>query len=175
MSAIDRYNAQYEAHDVLLQNIKDNLPKLKELYESVSSHWGYEDMIYRFYHHSFKVYWLQGSTMGMFKALLKCAPPMPWLKEEQKRWDNSERQQKWGPRPKKINHTVINIVKEGTGKTFDVSHNKEWNKNTKPIVEAFFHLKFFLEMAIKYGEELEEAPQLLPSGWAALLYFYNLR
>ncbi len=32
-----------------------------------------------------------------------------------------------------------------------------------------------LEMAVKYGRKLEKAPELLPSGWAALLCLYNLR
>lgn len=168
-------NERYDAHDVLLQNIKKALPDLKKIYEGMSSHWGYEDYVYRYYHHSFKVYWMQSSTRAAFRALLKIAPKMPWLKDAQKNWDKSRRQQEWGPRPKKINHMVLDIVREGTGKTFDLSHNKEWEKNTRPIVEAFFHLRFFLEMAIKYGETYEEAPQILDSGWAALLYFYNLR
>jgi len=30
-------------------------------------------------------------------------------------------------------------------------------------------------MAVKYGAELDEPPMPLPSGWAALLYLYNLR
>jgi hypothetical protein len=30
-------------------------------------------------------------------------------------------------------------------------------------------------MAVKYGSELEEPPNPMPSGWAALLYLYNLR
>jgi hypothetical protein len=32
-----------------------------------------------------------------------------------------------------------------------------------------------LEMAVKYGKELERPPNFLPSGWAALLYLYDLR
>jgi len=36
------------------------------------------------------------------------------------------------------------------------------------IVEAFFHAHYFLRMAGKYGCELDEAPQALPSGWAAV-------
>jgi hypothetical protein len=43
------------------------------------------------------------------------------------------------------------------------------------MLEAFFHARYFLEMAVKYGRELELPPTLLPSGWAALLYLYNLR
>ncbi len=47
--------------------------------------------------------------------------------------------------------------------------------HTRPFLEAFFHAKFFLEMAVKYGRKLEEVPEMLPSDWAAFLYFYNLR
>lgn len=42
-------------------------------------------------------------------------------------------------------------------------------------VEAFLHAKSFLEMVVKYGKELETAQNLLPSGWAAVLCFYDLR
>jgi hypothetical protein len=42
-------------------------------------------------------------------------------------------------------------------------------------VEAFFHATYFLQMAVKYGPELEYPPRVIPSGWAALLYLHNLR
>lgn len=29
-------------------------------------------------------------------------------------------------------------------------------------------------MAVKYAQELDEPPCLMPSGWAALLYFYQV-
>jgi len=51
----------------------------------------------------------------------------------------------------------------------------DWLSATRPKLEAFFHAKFMLEMAVKYGSELKEPPQGLPSGWAALLYLYDLR
>lgn len=44
-----------------------------------------------------------------------------------------------------------------------------------PIVEALFHARIFLEMAVRCGRELEAPPQTLPSGWAAFLYLYRLR
>jgi hypothetical protein len=47
--------------------------------------------------------------------------------------------------------------------------------HARPIVEAFFHAKFMLTMAVKYGKKLKEAPNMLPSGWAALLYLYKMR
>jgi len=51
----------------------------------------------------------------------------------------------------------------------------DWLTTTRPKLEAFFHAKFMLEMAVKYGTQLKEPPQGLPSGWAALLYLYDLR
>ena len=32
-----------------------------------------------------------------------------------------------------------------------------------------------LEMAVRYGTELKAPPRMLPSGWAAFLYLYELR
>ena len=32
-----------------------------------------------------------------------------------------------------------------------------------------------LEYTVKYGRELDAAPQYLPSGWAAVLYLFDLR
>jgi hypothetical protein len=43
------------------------------------------------------------------------------------------------------------------------------------IVEAAFHAHYVLKLACKYGRELDESPQALPSGWAAVLYLFNLR
>jgi hypothetical protein len=42
------------------------------------------------------------------------------------------------------------------------------------MVEAFFHARFMVEVAVKYGRELNQAPPILPSGWA-LLCPYGLR
>lgn len=47
----------------LLNSAKARLPRLQKLLAEVSSHWGYEDPIYRFYHHSFKVYGVQKQTL----------------------------------------------------------------------------------------------------------------
>jgi hypothetical protein len=43
------------------------------------------------------------------------------------------------------------------------------------LLEAFFHAKFFLEMAVKYGKDLRASPTPLPAGWAALLCLFGLR
>jgi len=144
----------YIKHDILFKNIKENLPKLEEQFIKSNSHWVYEDGIYRYYHASFKVYCLQAITSEIVEVLKSISP------HEDK---------------ENINELFLEILNEGTGKTWKPSHNKEWSKICRPIIEAFLQSKFFLEMAIKYGKELNEAPNCLPSGWAALLYFYKIR
>ncbi|MFH0794090.1 MAG: hypothetical protein V2A74_08670 [bacterium] len=135
----------------LFKNLKRELPALKELLRECSDHWRYEDGIYRFYHQSHKVYAVQDTTLRILECLKALSP-------------NGT-----------LNDWFMEIVGAGTGKTFDVEHNKNWLAITRPILEAFFHAKFFLEMAVKYGKELSYPPALLPSGWAAVLYLYNLR
>ena len=68
----------------------------------------------------------------------------------------------------------LQIVAEGTGKEFAPDMNLAWEHHTRPILEAFFHARFFLEMAVRYAD-LPSPPDSLPSGWAALLYLYGLR
>lgn len=63
----------------------------------------------------------------------------------------------------------------GTGKKFDVSHNADWHRHAGPIVEAYHHCRYFLSMAVKHGETLDAPPEILPSGWAAILHLYGLR
>ena len=69
----------------------------------------------------------------------------------------------------------MEIVKEGTGKTFKLEANENWTRETRPIVEAFFHARELLRYMHRYGQSLEHAPNGLPSGWAAVLYLYNIR
>ncbi len=137
--------------DLLLQRIKSKLPELEKLLREASSHWGYEDPIYRFYHQSFKVYYLQGTTRQIVGALQDLA----------------------GGRP--LNPWFLEIVAAGTGREFTPEVNKNWTAETRPILEAFFHARYFLEMVCKYGQELDTAPDLLPSGWASVLYLYGMR
>lgn len=137
----------------LLRNIKTALPGLRKLFGESSDHWAYEDRVYRFYHQSFKVFYLQAATLKIVETLKSLAP--------RKATD--------------LNPWFLNIVKDGTGKTFKKSDNKHWQKATRPILEAFFHARYFLEMIVKYGKELKVPPAMLPSGWAAVLYLYNLR
>jgi hypothetical protein len=135
----------------LLATAKRKLPELKTLLASTWGHWNYEDPIYRFYHQSFKVFRLQATTLKIVESLQALAPDI------------------------KLNPDFLQIMAEGTGKTFKLSDNRRWSKRTRPILEAFFHAQHLLLMVCKYVEELKEPPQVLPSGWATVLYLYGLR
>ena len=135
----------------LLRNIRRARPKLRALLDSCSDHWGYEDGVYRFYHGSLKVYGrLQPKTEAIVAALQALLPGVA------------------------LNEWFMQIVREGTGKAFKDEHNKDWLKHARPIVEAFFHARYFLEMVVRYAG-MRHPPTSLPSGWASVLYLFNLR
>lgn len=56
-----------------------------------------------------------------------------------------------------------------------MAHNERLLEETRPILEAFFHARMMLQLAVEYARKLDSAPRALPSGWAAVLYLYNLR
>lgn len=135
----------------LFGNIKASLAELEKLLEKNSGMWGYQDPLYRFYHQSYKVYNVQQATLEIVEKLKSLVPG------------------------REMNEWFMQIVREGTGMVFTDEDNENWLSVTRPIVEAFFHARFFLEMVVKYGKEMEYPPHALPSGWAAVLYLYNLR
>jgi len=120
------------------------------LWEELNGHWGYEDGFYRFYHGSFKVYRVQSLTEKAVKCLRDLLPE------------------------RELNESFMAIIREGTGKEFERAHNREWLKHTRPVLEAFAHARYMIEMAVRYAD-LPELPQPMPSGWAGLLYLYDLR
>lgn len=138
------------AKTALLAALRARQADLRTLLDASSGHWGYEDPVYRFYHQSYKLYALQDQTTAIVRALAELAPDRP------------------------LNANFLEILREGTGKQFKLEDNAAWLRVTRPIVEAFFHARFFLEMAVRYAT-LDAPPTPLPSGYAALLYLYNLR
>jgi hypothetical protein len=142
--------ARERAEESLLGRLREEREALQKLLADCSDHWGYEDPIYRFYHQSRKVYALQSRTRAIVARLQALAPERP------------------------LNSWFLDIVREGTGKTFQLEDNARWKEVARPILEAFFHARFFLEMAVRYAN-LEAPPRPLPSGYAALLYLYGLR
>ncbi len=136
---------------VLFANLKAALPELEKLLARCSGEWGYDDPLYRLYHQSYKVYWLQDATREIVAALQALAPD------------------------RELDEWFTQIVRDGTGRTFQLGDNQRWLACTRPIVEAFFHARYFLEMAVRQGQQLDAPPLVLPSGWAALLCLYELR
>jgi hypothetical protein len=133
----------------LLLAVKAKIDELRALLETVSSRWHGEDKFYRFYHQSWKLYGLQTDTMDMVEALQALWPKRhfhPWFAQ---------------------------IIRDGTGLEFSFADNRDWLRKGRPIVEAFFHARTMLEMAVRYGKELEHAPRAMPSGWAVLLELYS--
>ena len=137
--------------DQLLRNIKYSYPQLRKVLKEINSHWCYEDCVYRFYHGSFKVYRLQYETRKIAEALKKLVPGGYIFCS-----------------------TFQDLMKKGGANVqWRLSHNRNWDKHTRIFLEAFFHAKYFLEMAVKYGKVLDKAPDIMPSGWAALLSLYQ--
>lgn len=133
---------------ILLQAIKAHMPELEELKDDLYRLW-YEDRVYRFYHQSCKVFALQEFTTRAHALFLRIG----------------------GGRP--LNAWFETIVSQGTGKSMQHDTNAHWPEQTRPIVEAFFHAKYFVDMMTEYGQKLESATPYLPSGWAAILALYN--
>jgi reverse gyrase len=138
----------------LLEAIKKNLPELEERLKKAKGHWQGEDGFYRFYHGSLKVYFLQKETINIVKLINKV---------------------RLDAQLEHLNDQFAEIIYEGTTKTFDLEHNKNWGTHTRPILEAFFHAREMLTYMVKYGKSLDIAPNTLPSGWASVLYLFKLR
>jgi hypothetical protein len=134
----------------LLARIKAKLAELETALEVMESF--EEDGVYRFYHGSFKVFFIQDDVKDALKLIKEIGgasdPPNEWF---------------------------CRIVKEGTAHPLNDQTNANWLQETRPILEAFWHTKYFLAMMVKYGKELESAPRQLPYGWAAVLYLFELR
>lgn len=147
---IPERDGRKEANE-LFANLKRNLPKLERLLTEVNDMWGVEDCVYRFYHHSFKLIPYQQMTRTVVRQLKALLPGRP------------------------LNPMFCEIIAAGTRVRFEDTTDANWLADTRPIVDAFLHARFFLEMAVKYGRELEFPPTSLPSGWALILYLYDLR
>lgn len=151
-------------HAKLLRAIQARLPELKEMQQEFEGHWRQVDSFYRFYHQSFKVLRIQAYTTKMVEVFHEIRDAVDW-EPEPKRWLPKTRLNPW----------FLQIVEEGTGKEWEDRYNSDWLLHTRPLMEAYFHAKTFLDMMIACGENMEAVSTLLSSDWAAVLYLYNMR
>src|SRR4051794_40615555 len=93
---------------ILLKNIKRDLAALTRLSEEADSHWGSEDLVYRFYHQSFKVFAIQSLTMTIVAALQSRLPEAAF------------------------DERFAMIIREGTEKEFSYEMNARWDAVTRP-------------------------------------------
>ena len=136
-------------HD-LLRRIKAELPALKEwllVARAVE-----ENGFYRFYHQSYKVFEILQPVTGKGHDLIirigaGIDMPNEWYQQ---------------------------IYQEGMKHEFDMSVNEHWLETTRPVLEAFWHTRYFIQMMVRYGKKLKSAPECTPSGWAAVLYLFEL-
>ena len=136
----------------ILYSIKLHMPEILELSHKCENYG--EDGVYRFYHQSYKVYRLQDITERCVKLFNKIGAYAGIVE---------------------LNSWYLQIVKEGTSTEFSFNDNKNWLASTRSIVEAYNHSRYFIEMMCKYGNSIEEPPQIMPSGWAVILCLYNSR
>ena len=73
------------------------------------------------------------------------------------------------------NFEYARIVEAGTAHQFSETTNENWEAETKQILDAFWHTKYFIQMTAKYGKELETVESPLEPGMAAVLYLFGLR
>lgn len=112
-----------------------------------------DDLLYRFWHQSLKVYALQEVTRHIRGLLAEAADPAlgldPWYEE---------------------------IVAAGTGRTFTLEDNGRWLEAAGPIVNAYLHSAHLLRLACEAVARYDRAPEgWYDPGWATLLHLYRMR
>ena len=107
----------------LFSRLQESMPKLQALLAECAESGAVEEGVYRVYHQSFKCFALPSWTSRIVFALRELSPDRP------------------------LNPWFEQIVEQGTGLKFELEHNRRWLEVTRPILEAFFHARHFLETA----------------------------
>lgn len=109
------------------------------------------EMIYRFWHQSFKVFYLQSHTVRIDEMFKELCPPgaelSPWFRE---------------------------LIDEGTGLVFDLSMNDTWSRSVRPIVDAFLHARFLLDRVREVTME-DATARIISYPYATVLELFSLR
>jgi hypothetical protein len=150
MRRIIRSHTHQERINALFLRIKSRLPELEELARDLEE--AEEDGVYRFYHGSNKVFFLQDPVKAAFSLIKEI-----------------------GGESDPPNFEYARIVEAGTAHQFSKTTNANWEAETKPVLEAFWHTKYFINMMVKYAKELETVERLVQPGMAAVLYLFELR
>lgn len=139
---------------ILIENIKKKEKEIVEFYQKMIEPRSMEEAMYRFYHTSFKMFDVQEYVKKGVELLLSLLPECSW---------------------NDVNPYFKEIYRLGTYKTFTTEMNPRWTYEARPLLEAYFHVRHFFEMLIKYGIEGTEEMRNGSSGWYTVLYFYKIR
>ena len=150
MIGIIRSHTHQERINALFLRIKARLSDLEAVGWDLEE--AEEDGVYRFYHGSFKVFHLQDPVKAAFTLIKEI-----------------------GGESDPPHFEYARIVDAGINHQFSETTNENWEAETKPILEAFWHTKYFVNMMIKYAKELETVESPLEPGMAAVLYLFELR
>lgn len=77
------------------------------------------------------------------------------------------------PDGRALHPIFIEIMRSGTRREFTKEDNEHWVERAAPIVQAFLHAKFFLEMAVKCASS-PDPRRSVDSGWQALTELYRI-
>lgn len=66
------------------------------------------------------------------------------------------------------------LVQDAAVDRLDLRNSRVWIMSALPVLTAFHHCQFLVEQHVRYGREMERAPDVPPVGWAALLCLYCL-
>lgn len=59
-----------------------------------------------------------------------------------------------------LNTWFQQIVTDGTGHVFAIEDNDRWLEIARPVLEARFHSRFMVKMAVVAAQELDEPPRV---------------
>ena len=135
----------------LLHNIQSHLDDLKQLHASLSEFWDFDSYKFRLPRQEQNIRWAQ-------QQIRKIAHLLRYI----------------SPGERAFHPFFQSLIEEGINSRLDCQGNREKFANERQVLKSFFQMTYFLEIAIKYGQTLEELPEKPPFGWSALLSLYRL-
>jgi hypothetical protein len=158
---------KYDPHQELLDSIKMHIPQLLEVKKRLDEI--ENSIMYRFYHHSIKVFGYQDAVQRAIDLIYEIKP-----ESEQFYTAQSDYQRE--------HHQFIGldgffgvIVSEGTRRTFTNADNARWLYSTRAILETYFHVRYYINACLHCGQSMVTAPNGLSEEWAAVLYLFRVR
>lgn len=139
----------------LFRNAKNMLPEMQRIFKNITCPGGgLAHYVYRFYHHSYKMYRVQEATSEMLSLFVRIDP---------------KKVRAFAPEFDTIVNNGLDIEKAEW-------HNQCWNQIGNAMFLAFFHCKSVLEMLMWSVQQCTEAQnKWLSEPWAGCLSVFCLR